>query len=152
MLSTGIFPEAMKLSKVIPLFKKNDTKDLANYRPISLLTSFSKLFEKVIYKQLYSYLNENMLLSENKFGFRSNFSTELAALSFSDHLTKQMDMKRTPISIYLDLSKAFDTLDHNILLSKLDHYGISGIANDLFKSYLIERAQYVYFNGIESEK
>ena len=94
MLSTGIFPEAMKLSKVIPLFKKNDTKDLANYRPISLLTSFSKLFGKVIYKQLYSYLNENMLLSENQFGFRSNFSTELAALSFSDHLTKQMDMKK----------------------------------------------------------
>ena len=94
-----------------------------------------------------------MLLSENHFGFRSNLSTELAALSFADHLTKQMDMKRTLINIYLDLSKAFDILDHNILLSKLNHNGISGVSNDLFKSYLISRAQlYVYFNGIESEK
>ena len=94
--------------------EKNDAKDLANHRQISHLTCISKLFEKIKYKQLYSYFSRNKILSETQFGF--NFSTELAALGVSDHLTKQMDMKRTLISIYLDPSKAFNTLDLKLFI------------------------------------
>ena len=103
-----------------------------------------------MFQQLMEYLNINDLLSLDQFGFRPGHSTELAALRIVDHLVKQMDQYNTPMNIYIDLSKAFDTLNHDILFSKLNYYGIRGLENDLFRSYLSDRQQYVEFNGLSS--
>ncbi len=146
-LSTGIFPAELKLSRVKPLFKKGDKCLLSNYRPISLLPSISKLFEYVVLDQLLCYMKLNNLLCCEQFGFRPGYSTELAAIRLVDHLIQQMDANNIPINIYIDLSKAFDTLDHSILLAKLKHYGIRDRENKFFASYLTQRYQYVEFNG-----
>ena len=116
-----------------------------NYRPIALLPSLSKIFERVMFDQLLAYLSNNNLLCINQFGFRPGHSTELAALRLVNHLIAQMD-----IYIYIDLSKAFDTLDHPILLSKLKYYGVTGCSYDLLSSYLTGRSQYVEFSGLKS--
>ena len=129
MLRTGIFPNKLKIAKVIPLYKNKDDTHITNYRPISILPSISKIFEKVIYIQLYDYFTDNDLFSHSQYGFRSNHSTELAVLEVIDRIILDMDKGKLPINIYLDLSKAFDTLDFNILLDKLRHYGIKGNEN-----------------------
>lgn len=149
-LCTGIFPNKLKIAKVIPLYKKNDDSQIENYRPISLLSSISKLFERVVFNQLYRYMNENKLLFSSQYGFRKDHSTELAALELIDKIYEIMDGGDIPICIFLDLSKAFDTLDHNILLNKLTYYGIKDNAFNWFKSYLSERQQYVEIEGIRS--
>ena len=117
-LNRGIFPSQLKLSKVKPLFKKNDKTQFSNYRPISLLPSISKIFEYVIFNQVSSYLNNHNLLTSHQFGFRAGHSTELAALKLVNYLIAEMNNGQCPINIYMDLSKAFDTLDHLILLIK----------------------------------
>ena len=118
MLYTGIFPNALKMSKTIPLFKKGDASNMSNYMPISLLPTISKVFERVIYSQLYHYFNNNNLLSEQQYGFRAHHSTELAAVKLINYINKQMDNGKIPTNIYLDLSKAFDTLNFKFLLKK----------------------------------
>ena len=123
-LTTGIFPDNLKLAKVIPLFKKGDPTSINNYRPISLLPALSKIFKRVIYNQINSYLTLNNLYYEGQYGFRSKQSTKLAALDIIDTITSIMENGNIPITIYLDLSKAFDTLNHTILLDKLKFYGI----------------------------
>ena len=143
MLNTGLFPEKLKVSKVIPLYKKGDEHLFTNYRPISLLPSMSKIFEKVIFKQLSYYFEENCLIFTNQYGFRKQHSTEHAALHLTDYLNTEMDNMNTPLSIFLDLSKAFDTLNHDILLAKLKYYGINGISLNLLNTYLRDRKQYV---------
>ena len=147
MLMTGKFPSDLKISRVKPLFKSGDASLFSNYRPISLLPSFSKIFEYIIFKQLYTYMNDNKLFSIEQYGFRTGHSTELAALHLVNDLTKQMDTGKVPTNIYIDLSKAFDTLDHSILLDKLNYYGIRGVAYNLLHSYISNRYQYVDFNG-----
>ena len=132
MLQIGEFPNDLQISRVKPLFKSGEASSFSNYRPISLLPSFSKIFEYVIFKQLYSYMDDNRLFSLEQYGFRTGHSTELAALHLANHLTKQMDSGKVPINIYIDLSKAFDTLDHDKLLDKLNYYGIRGVAYRLF--------------------
>ena len=146
-LVTCEFPKELKISRVKPLLKNGDVADLCNYRPISLLPSFSKVFEYVIFDQLCNYLRANNLLSIQQYGFRAGHSTELAALKLVDKLTEEMDKNNIPLNIYIDLSKAFDTLNHEILLSKLNYYGISGAENNLFCSYLTGRRQFVDFKG-----
>ena len=121
MLKSGHFPSELKLSKVKPLFKKGDPSEFSNYRPISLLSSLPKIFEYAIFHQLFDYLSENNLLAIEQFGFRTSHSTELAAIQLVDHITKQMDIGKVPANVYIDPSKAFDTLDHSILLHKLIH-------------------------------
>ena len=153
-LKTGIFPEALKIAKVKPLYKKGDNFGLNNYRPISLLPTICKIIERVMFTQLYSYLNAHNLLSEQQYGFRSQHSTELACVKLVDYITTEMDnikKIKTPTAIFLDLSKAFDTLNFNILLNKLQYYGIHGIALSLIKSYLTNRFQYVQFENSESD-
>ena len=150
MLSTGIFPDRLKIAKIIPLLKKEDPHKFDNYRPISLLPAFSKIFEKAVFIQLYEYFNKNNLLYKSQYGFRTLHSTKLASLEIIDIIGKDLDNGKLPIGVFLDLSKAFDTLDHTILLDKLLYYGIKGTELAWFKSYLTNRTQFVSYNGTNS--
>ena len=151
MLFSGIFPDRLKISKVKPLFKAGDPVLISNYRPISLLPSLSKIFEHIIFRQLFDYMTDNNLFAIEQYGFLSDHSTELAALHLIDYLTKQMDVGEIPINKRnIDLSKAFDTLDHTILLAKLRYYGIRGVAHKFMLNYLSHRYQYVEYNGVQS--
>lgn len=149
-LLTGIFPEKLKIAKVLPLFKKGNQHVFDNYRPISLLPSISKVIERIVYDQLYEYFSKNHLIYDSQYGFRQLHSTELAALEITDRLSQNMDKGKISITIYLDLSKAFDTLDHEILLDKLHYYGIRNTSNDWFRSYLTNRNQFVSFDNHNS--
>ena len=151
MLKLGIFPDSLKISKVVPLYKKGDDSNLSNYRPISLLLSIYKIFVKVLLEQLTTYLDNNNLIHNHQYGFRKRHSAEYTALNIVDYLNYEMDLKRTPINLYLDLSKAFDSLSHKILISKLKHYCICHIALKLLKSYLENRKQYVQFDTCTSD-
>ena len=146
-LCTGIFPDRLKIAKVIPLFKKGDQHILDNYRPISLLPVISKVFEKIVFDQLYQYFTDNDLIFTSQYGFRKLHSTELASIELIDRIAQYMDSGKLPLSIFLDLSKAFDTLDHSILLDKLKFYGISNTPLKWFQSYLRSRQQFVEFDG-----
>ena len=152
MLNTGVFPNQLKISKVIPKYKSKDHTLLSNYRPTALLPSISKIFEYVFQEQLSNYFIQNNLLSSQQYGFRAKHSTELAALNLVDHLTYKLDSGNIPTNIYIDLSKAFDTLTHSILLDKMSFYGMNGVAYDLLKSYLTQRQQVVEYNGCISDK
>ena len=149
-LFTGIFPDKLKIAKVIPLYKKDDPHIVDNFRPISLLPAISKIFEKIVFNQVYAYFDRNKLLYTSQYGFRKLHSTELASLELVDRVRSDIGNGKMPISIFLDLSKAFDTLDHSILLRKLTHYGLSQTAIRWFSSYLIGRRQLVEFDGTKS--
>ena len=149
--ATGQFPESMKIAKVVPIFKAKDKKDLTNYRPISLLPTFSKIFEKVVHKRIYTYLQKFDILYESQYGFREKHSTVNAVTEFVSNVLKGFNKNDITLSIFLDLSKAFDTIDHNILLNKLDYYGIRGIALEWFKSYLSKRKQFVQYKKTSSD-
>ena len=125
-LSTGIFPDKLKIAKVVPVFKKENPHMTGNYRPISLLPVISKVFEKIVFSQLYKYFNDNNLLYNSQYGFRKGHSCEYAAMEITDKIFKYLDNKKLPLAIYLDFSKAFDTINHKILLHKLKYYGVSG--------------------------
>ena len=146
-LINGIVPEGMKISKIIPVFKKGDKENVINYRPISLLTSLSKLLEKIVYCRLLDFLNIHNIISNSQFGFRQKHSTSHAILTFIEKITKAIDKSYHSVGVFLDLSKAFDTIDHDILLRKLYHYGIRGKALEWFSSYLTNRKQFVTING-----
>ena len=133
-LTTGIFPDKLKIAKVIPIYKKGEETLFCNYRPISILPAISKVIETIIYDQLDSFLKRHKLMYDSQYGFRKEHSTEFAALELIDRILTRMDNKEIPINIYLDLSKAFDTLDHSILIDKLEFYGVKGVALDLFKN------------------
>ena len=122
-----------------------------NYRPISILSAISKILEKTIFNQLHAYFQDNKLYCKNQYGFRRNHSTEYAALELIDRVILDMDKSEIPFSIFIDLSKAFDTLDHNILINKLQYYGIKDTALDLFQSYLSNRRQYVQIGNNKSD-
>ena len=151
MITTGIFLDSFKKSKIIPLFKKGEPSLLVNYRPISLLPTISKIFERVIQNQMYDYFNDNNLLAEQQYGFRKHLSTEFAAVKLADYISKQMESGNLPCSLYIDLSKAFDTLCYDILLHKLRYYGFSGTELKLLRCYLRNREQYVKYNNYHSE-
>ena len=151
-LCTGIFPTRLKLAKVIPLYKdKGDDFRFENYRPISLLSAISKIYERVVFDQIYDYLQSTKLFYSNQYGFRRKHSTETAGLELFDRALKDVDEKNDPFAIFLDLSKAFDTIDHSILLKKLKHYGIRGTALLWFESYLTDRVQYVFYENSKSK-
>jgi hypothetical protein len=149
-LHQGVFPEALKLAKVIPLFKKDDPALFNNYRPISLLLSVSKIYEKIVHNQLLCYFTNNNLLFAHQYGFRPHHSTEIASLEFVDRIFNLLDEDKIPFSIFMDLSKAFDTLNHDILLYKLSYYGVKNASLSWFQSYLSNRKQYVNFNDTKS--
>ena len=136
---------------MIPVFKKGNPELIDNYRPISILPAISKVFEKVIYHQLFNYLTSNNLLYPSQYGFRANHSTEQASIELIDRILNLMENNDVPFSIFIDLSKAFDTLNHEILLRKLSFYGLDDVSLNLFQSYLSNRKQFVSFDGTQSE-
>jgi len=149
-LLNGCVPDKLKIAKVIPVFKKGDRSQPTNYRPISLLSIFDKLLEKLMFSRLISYLEGNNILYNYQFGFRKNHSTSLALIDVVDNIYENLDASLTVVGIYLDLTKAFDTVNHDILLYKLQNYGIRGIAYQWFKSYLCSRQQYTVINNVSS--
>jgi hypothetical protein len=144
------FPDILKKARVTPVHKGGNPADINNYRPISNLPILSKIFEKIIYKQLYSYLVKFDILSPCQFGFRSQKSTNDAIISLLDIIYSALDKNEFPIGLFIDLRKAFDTVNHNYLLLKLQHYGIRGLALDYIRSYLSDRHQYVTINDTTS--
>ena len=138
------------MAKVTPIHKKESKLDHLNYRPISLLSVFSKIYEKCIYKRIYHYLTANSLISPNQFGFRAGHSTNHAIISLTEYIRQKLDEGNYVCGVFVDLEKAFDTVHHNILCEKLKTYGLRGNINDLLKSYLSGRQQYVSINGVDS--
>ena len=148
----GCFPSALKLAKVIPIHKGDSVLTVSNYRPISLLPIFSKIIERLIYNQFIDYIEQNKILSELQFGFQRNKSTEHAISAIFTNITNALAKKHSSYCIFLDFAKAFDTVNHNILLDKLKFYGVHGKTLDLFDSYLSGRTQVVEVNGHMSDK
>ena len=145
-LQKGIFPDKLKLTKVIPIYKANDPSLFTNYRPISLLSNFSKFFEKVMHNRITEFAEQYNILYRCQFGFRKNYSTSHALIHLINRISTAIDQRETTVGVFLDLSKAFDTLDHEILFAKLEHYGIRNVALQWIKSYFSNRRQFVKIN------
>ena len=128
-IQTGVYPHAMKLAQVIALYKKGARYDPNNYRPISLLSIFDKIFEKILCKRLISFLERNKILYCHQYGFRKCYSTLLALIEVTDLIKRFLDEKQYVIGIFIDFRKAFDAVNHDILLDELECYGIRGHAN-----------------------
>ena len=150
--STGVFPTILKVAKVVPVYKKDSKLDFSNYRPISLLPNIEKILEKLMYNRVYNFFTKNNLIYPLQFGFRQQYSTFHALISLTEDIRKNLDKGNVGCGIFVDLQKAFDTVEHDILLAKLEHYGILGISNEWFKSYLFDRKQFVSINGHVSNK
>ena len=148
----GKFPADMKIAKVVPVYKSKDSSLISNYRPISLLPAFSKIFERLVYNRLYKYLKTNKIITASQFGFQKGISTDLAILDLQNYVVESLRTNKWCIGVFLDLSKAFDTLDHKILLQKLFRYGIRGVSLDWFRSYLTDRLQYTEFRSESSQQ
>ena len=146
--AVNYFPEELKVAKVIPLYKnKGDIETISNYRPISMLSTFSKLFEKLIHKRLSDYFTSNNIINNSQYGFRAGHSTLHALINATENIYKSLDNNLHTLGIFIDFSKAFDTVNHNILCEKLKHYGIQGNLLNLIKDYLTNRSQYVYYGN-----
>ena len=143
LLENGIFHEKMKIAKVIPLFKNGDPENITNYRPISVLPCFSKVLERIMYNRVYKYLCEEKLLYSKQFGFQKGHSADHAIVHLVDQIYESFENDNYTIGVFIDLSKAFDTVDHSILLKKLEMYGVNTTNLTWFASYLNCRKQYV---------
>lgn len=149
-VSTGTVPDIFKIARITPVYKSGAQTDPGNYRPIALLSPFCKILERIIYNQLISFLEKHHILFQYQFGFRKGYSTEQAILEITDSLKLGIDNKLITCGIFLDFSKAFDTVNHEILLAKLYKYGIRGTAHDWFSNYLLNRKQFVQIGNSHS--
>ena len=148
---TGIYIDQLKISRVTPVFKeKGSNLSTENHRPISLLSNINKIFEKIMYKRIYEFLEKHNIIYPNQFGFRLFHSTIHALTHMTESIRTSIDNNMFVAGIFIDLQKAFDTVDHNILLSKLNNYGIRGTANEWFRSYLTNRKLFVSISGSKS--
>ena len=143
----GIFPDDLKIGKVVPIFKSEKRDDPGNYRPISILSAFARIFEKLLYEQLHKYFEDNNILGDRQWGFRPIHSTIHALQKSINNWLLNIDKGKTNAVIFLDLKKAFDTVDHDILIKKLSHYGLNGKELSLLQSYLTNRSQCCSVNG-----
>ena len=149
---TGIHPNLTKTSNVIPAHKKGSQLEANNYRPISLISNISKIIEKIVYKRLYNFLETNVILYEQQYGFRNNHSTNHALIEITEKIREALDKNEFACGTFIDLQKAFDTVNHGILLKKLEHYGIRGIPNNWFRSFLTNRYQFTTVSAQSSAK
>ena len=150
-MKIGKFPGILKIGKVTPVFKKGDAQEFDNYRPISIIPIFGKIFEKVIYDRLYSFFTTNGVVYDRQFGFRKRHSTGHAINYSINNIIDEIKKRNHVLGIFIDLSKAFDTIDHHKLSIKLEHYGIRGTTLKLLTDYLKNRKQYTNFKGVDSE-
>ena len=148
--STGRIPWELKLANVIPLFKTSNPCMFNNYRPISILPVFSKILEKLMYQRLLKYLNSKKIIYDYQFGFLRNHTTFDALISLVDYVVSKMEQGDYVVGLFLDFKKAFDTVNHSILLDKLSHYGIRGTTLNWFNNYLCDRQQFTSYNGVSS--
>ena len=151
-IEKGTFPDLMKIGNICPVYKKGNPQTLGNYRPVSTLPLFGKIFEKIIYSRLYNYLISKNIIYEKQFGFRKGHSTSHAINYSVDNVLKCIENKKHVLGIFIDLSKAFDTLDHEKLMVKLENYGIRGNCYQLMKSYISSRKQYSTFLNTKSDQ
>ena len=149
-IAQGTVPDILKISKVTPIDKGGDTTDPTNFRPISILSIFTQIFEKLVCKQLTNYIEKYEILSKLQFGFRNGTSTEHAIAEITENFKQSIDNNKYTCAIFLDFAKAFDTVNHLILLAKLEKYGIRGMPLKWFTSYLTNRQQYVSLDDTQS--
>ena len=140
----------LKITKVVPIHKTQSKLVHFNYRLISFLSNLEKILEKLMYSRLFKFLNDDSSIYPLKLGFRQKFSTKHALISLTEDIRKNLDEGNIGCGIFVDLQKGFDTGEHDILLADLEHYGIRGLSNEWFRSYLSNRKQYVSINGHES--
>ena len=148
--STGKHPDILKISKTIPIYKKGSRLLVCNYRPISLLSNLNKILEKLVHARVYKFLEDTQCIYLLQFGFRKKHSTNHALTDITETIRQALDNKKLACGVFVDLQKAFDTVNHDILIAKLDHYGIRGLTNDWFSSYLTNRSQFVSILGYNS--
>ena len=151
-LLQGILPNALKISKVTPVDKGGEITDPFNFRPISTLTTFTQVLEKLFYKQIINYIERQNIIYQCQFGFRKGYSTSMAISEITNSLRKAIDNNLYTCGVFLDFTKAFDTVNHGILLDKLEAYGIRGIPLNWFVNYLTDRRQYVDLGGVKSSE
>ena len=148
--STGVFPSKMKIAKVLPLFKADNEHIVSNYRPVSILTQFSKVLKKLFEKRLREFIDKNDILFDGQYGFRANRSTGLALTELVDTISNALDKNKYCIGVFIDLKKAFDTVDHTLLIEKFKYYGVRGITSKFLESYLCNRTQFVNYDNCNS--
>ena len=149
-LVEGVFPKSLKIARVIPIHKGGSKTDVSNYRPISLLGALSKVYEKIMHSRIVEFLEKNDSFYDQQYGFRAGRSCEHALLDAQNTLLDSLNRNCISLLLLIDFSKAFDMVDHNILLYKLNHYGVRGVASNWIKSYLSNRKQFVHVNGVDS--
>ena len=149
-LTSGIHPDIFKVAQTIPIFKKGSKLATSNYRPISLLSNLNKILEKLMFNRVFKFLDEQKCFYNLQFGFGEKHSTTHALIEITETIRKALDNKTFACGVFIDLQKAFDTVNHAILIDKLHYYGIRGIGNKWFKSYLTNRTQFVSIQGYNS--
>ena len=151
-VETANFPRCLKIARIVPVYKEGDNTSVKNYRPISVLPFIGKMFAKLMYARLNKFFTANDVIFKHQFGFQTGLGTSDAIVEFLDHVYKSIGNHEIFVSVYIDLRKAFDTVNGKILLNKLNHYGVRGVANDWIKSYLTNRQQFVSIEGSNSPK
>ena len=147
----GYFPDELKTGCITPIFKKGDKTSVSNYRPVCSLSPFSKIFERIIYTRMLNFIDKYNIFSKTQFGFRKNLSTESALLNFTDYVQNGLTLKHNVGAIYMDLSKAFDVMNHDILEIKLEHYGFRRDFLNFLMSFIRNRKYFVHVNGANSK-
>ena len=150
-IKEGYFPTELKLGCITPIFKKGDKYCMSNYRPVCSLSPFSKIFERILYNRMLDFIGKNNIFSDSQYGFRKKKSAETALLDFTNYTYGGLTAKQNVGSIFMDLSKAFDVIDHSILETKLEHYGFRGIFLKLLMNFLKNRKYFVSVKGLKSD-